>query len=218
VSRAIVVTAALLCLPMLARAQDRPKAELFGGYSFFHDSRAQDPRFPVDRDLNGFATSGAYYVTSWFAAEAGYSLYSGSHTVTELVVQDSGPPGAPSTPVTLRVDRKESAWMLLAGPRLTYPGSRLRPFGHVLFGAIHGRTENAATTSRPVNDIGNFPSIDVEDTGFGFAVGGGLDIVLSKSIAIRPLDVDYVHGDLNFGQPPRNGVRASAGFVFRFGR
>jgi opacity protein-like surface antigen len=55
--------------------------------------------------------------------------------------------------------------------------------------------------------------ISDSDTGFAFAVGGGVDYKLIKGVAGR-LQLDSIHNSL-FGQGQTN-LRISAGIVFKF--
>lgn len=84
----------------------------------------------------------------------------------------------------------------LAGPVFTLRGDRLSPFSHVLLGVV-----------RDENNSG-------EDTGFGMAVGGGLDVTLSRKFALRLFQADYLMG--NSFDETQNNLRLSSGLTFRF--
>jgi len=96
-----------------------------------------------------------------------------------------------------------SSLSLMAGPRFTFGGGRLRPFVHVLAGAVRTRA------GIEVFDV----DISEKSTDFGGAAGGGLDIGLGERWAAR-LAADYraasVDGETE-GDP-----RISAGVVYRF--
>lgn len=55
---------------------------------------------------------------------------------------------------------------------------------------------------------------DKSDAGFAFSAGAGVDFRLSKSVAVRVLEVDYL-GTRILGQNVPH-VRASSGLVFKF--
>jgi hypothetical protein len=63
--------------------------------------------------------------------------------------------------------------------------------------------------------------LDINDTGFAFAAGGGVDIkALSSRLAIRLLQADYVmtrFDDGLGGTTTSHNVRASTGIVIRVG-
>ena len=104
----------------------------------------------------------------------------------------------------------EKATTYLFGPRFTWRRGRLNPYVQFLFGGAYA-------WSNPNN--GNQNS-------FATATGGGVDYVLTKHIAIKPLQVEYVMTQFNSRQlggatkefgDHQNDIRYSAGVVFMFG-
>lgn len=89
------------------------------------------------------------------------------------------------------------------GPLFTYRKSKaFTPFAHALFGAVRA--------SR------GFLGISQADTDFGFAAGGGLDVRIKDSLAIRVIQADYlVTPFLGLRQ---DNFRLSAGIVLRLGK
>jgi opacity protein-like surface antigen len=94
---------------------------------------------------------------------------------------------------------------LMAGPRLTFGGGRLRPFVQLLGGAVRTRA------GIEVFEV----EISEKSTDFGGAAGGGLDVGFGARWAAR-LAADYrlVSADGETEGDPR----LSAGVVYRFGR
>lgn len=88
-------------------------------------------------------------------------------------------------------------YQLLAGPPFTLRGERLTGFAHALFGVEHIRGGS------------------LSETGFAMGLGGGLDINVSRRIAIRAVQVDYVPNRF-FGEWFHD-ARAAAGVVIKFG-
>ncbi|HEV2418556.1 MAG TPA: hypothetical protein VGX94_12190 [Terriglobia bacterium] len=91
-------------------------------------------------------------------------------------------------------------FMELYGPRfelLRFP--RVEPYVHALIGTV-----------REVE-----PSLS-NQTSFGVAAGGGIEVKLTRHIWVRPFQLDYIHYKFN-GSSAYSG-RYSAGLVFRFGR
>jgi hypothetical protein len=89
------------------------------------------------------------------------------------------------------------------GPVLTARQSdRLQPFVHVLFGGAHVTGSAIGLGSASVN-------------GFALSTGGGVDAVVSKHLAVRlgQFDWVYLHAE---GESLSKNVRYSAGVVFRF--
>jgi hypothetical protein len=96
------------------------------------------------------------------------------------------------------ITEKITGNIYLFGPQFSYRGNkRVTPFARVLLGA--------ATASSKVS-LGS-QSLEL--------VGGGLDIRVSKNVAIRAVQADYIHTSA-FGEGQHNG-RLSFGVVFRFG-
>jgi len=104
----------------------------------------------------------------------------------------------------------EKALTYLFGPRFNWRHSRLSPYVQFLFGGGYAWSGPTSTTQNA----------------FATAAGGGLDYNLTKRIAIKPIQVEYVMTQFDsaklggatkaFGNH-QNDVRYSAGVVFRFG-
>ena len=123
--RNFVVVCAVLSLSLVAFGQERgeaPKAEIFGGYQYFHANSGVS-------GLSGFNLNG------WNASASGF--FSRNLGVT---ADFSGSYGTPSV---LGVDVKTNFYTFLFGPTVRVPNSsRLTPFAHVLFGG--GRLSGSA--------------------------------------------------------------------------
>jgi opacity protein-like surface antigen len=93
----------------------------------------------------------------------------------------------------------------LFGPRINFRRKRqtVMPFAHVLLGGLVAN-----------GNIGRVGS----QTVFAMTVGGGLDVKVSPSVAIRPVQVEYLMTTFSDGLSNRqNNFRFGAGIVFRFG-
>ena len=104
-----------------------------------------------------------------------------------------------------RTDNRVLTYMF--GPRFNWRHARLTPYVQFLFGGAY-----------VWNDVSSF---DVTQNAFAMASGGGLDWTVSKHIAIKPVQVEYLMTQIDstngFGSH-QNDVRYSAGVVFRFGQ
>lgn len=89
----------------------------------------------------------------------------------------------------------------MGGPRLNLRRAKVTPFAHVLFGGIVA-TEGIGTAG--------------PDNAFAMAAGGGLDINVSRSLAIRPVQAEYYMTKFKDGLNNRqNNFRFGAGIVLR---
>jgi opacity protein-like surface antigen len=90
----------------------------------------------------------------------------------------------------------------LFGPRVSFRGGRFTPFAQVLPGAVWA-SDAIVLGSK---------------TAFGMTAGGGIDVRVSRHIAVRPLQAEYFLTKFPDGNDNRqNNFRYSAGIVFRFG-
>jgi opacity protein-like surface antigen len=188
--RALVIVCALLSLPLTAVAQETPKVELFGGYSYFRNEGG--------RDLHGWTGSIAVNLNHWFGLVADVSGHYESRTF-RLTFPNGG----------FNVfDSSTGRHTVVVGPRFSYRKSkRLVPFAHVLLGITR---EHEDTTSLLPDFTLRTKS---NNTGFAMALGGGLDVALSRRVALRLFQVDYSLTHVVF---TRHNARGSVGLVFRF--
>ena len=80
--------------------------------------------------------------------------------------------------------------LVVGGPKFTYRRGAVTPFVHLMAGGAFGGSDAAGA----------------------FVVGGGVDAKISKHVAIRLIQADYVATTFR-----SNNGRFSAGIVFRFG-
>ncbi len=103
-----------------------------------------------------------------------------------------------STPPTAGV------FSYLFGPRLNLRGARVTPFAHVLLGGT--------VATGGIGQVG-------AQNAFAMTAGGGLDINVTKTVAIRPVQAEYYMTKFSDGLNNRqNNFRFGAGIVLRFGR
>src|SRR5262245_59984030 len=157
--------------------------------------RLEDSPNTQDQDLNGYNVSGAVTVfRKSLAIKADVSGHYGNVLVS----------------ITPRTDQRQT--LFLFGPQFTLRKSqRIQPFAHALFGV-----------ARLTVKADGVP--DVTDTGFAFALGGGVDLKtpLGGKVAVRLFQADYVRTKLDFAgsgaSTSSNNYRISTGIVLRFGK
>jgi outer membrane protein OmpA-like peptidoglycan-associated protein/opacity protein-like surface antigen len=191
----MVVAAVAICTMATAQAQDnpQPKAEIFGGYSFLH------PGVNVDGtalNLENIPAGWGAAATFNVAPHFGFTADFGGHYHT-FDVNDDVVGGA-----------KVHLGTIMFGPHLEARTAHFTPFAEALFG-LHRLA---------------FPDSGVpSDNAFGLAVGGGLDVHVSRHFDLRLAQVDYVYskhtfavddssGDVNF-----NSIRYRAGINILLG-
>jgi hypothetical protein len=160
--------------------EDYPRAELFGGYSYFNSDQF------IDREslyVPGFAVSLAGNVNQYFGVAGEISGHYGETTIGGI---------RPNNQFDV------NTYTFLFGPRLTSRGTGANFFGHALVGAARTRVET-------------FDS----ETDFAFAVGGGVDINVSKRLGVRLIQLDYIA--IKGEDDTAHNFRAQIGVVFRFG-
>ena len=101
----------------------------------------------------------------------------------------------------------------LFGPRLSWPVHRFTPFVQGLIGGVHGFD---ATFPNPNNSTTVSNNSTNGSDAFALAAGGGLNISLSRYLALRPLQADYFLTTLpNDAANRQNSLRLGAGIVFK---
>ncbi len=151
-----------IALSLPVAAQETPKLEVFGGYSYLRQNVAG-----MSFNLNGWNTSIAGNVTPWLGLVADFS----GHYASPFGVRKSG-------------------FAALFGPRVSYrKQARATPFAHALFGAVHGISGVIAITPVPGGPGG---IIAFSETAFGFALGGGVDVKVGQHLAVRAIQAEYL--------------------------
>jgi len=202
VMRLAVVT--ILCsMGTLAAAQDQPapKWELFGGCSFFHPGA----------DVHGLLPGGISPVSSRLEPNprgAGLSLTYDFNRWFGLTLDASTDWGSGEGTLGRKID--DAAFSNLSfGPKVTFHSAHFAPFLEALVG-----------DHRLMPDA--FHDIDK----LGFMGGGGLDVNVSRHVALRLIRADYVMSSYQYGTststPPTpktdiRGVRLQAGVVLMWG-
>jgi len=163
----------VLFFSIAAAAQETPKIEVFGGYSFL-DADLSNSSF----NMNGFHVSAAENLNKWVGGMADFSTHYATIGGRNINTQ-----------------------AIMYGPRVSYRKIRaITPSAHALFGAVRGSQ--------------GYLGISQADTHFAMGFGGELDVKVSKYVAYRVVQADYlVTRFLNLRQ---DNIRVSTGLVFQF--
>lgn len=192
--------ATLCAFATLAAAQDQPppKLELFGGYSYIYpgatiNGQLPGALLPLSSNLESNPRGIGASVTYNFNLWLGISFDTSDYW-------SSG-----ETTVAKTID-DAGLNNFSIGPKVTFRHHRLSPFLEVLVGD-HRLTPEAFHN---VNKLGAM-------------FGGGVDLNLSRHVALRLIRADFVISDYRFGAPAVTpstdirGLRAETGVVFMFG-
>lgn len=107
----------------------------------------------------------------------------------------------------------DTTFTYLFGPRFSWRRwQRVTPYTQFLFGG-------ARTSAGFTGGSGAGPASD--ENSFALAAGAGIDIALTRHIAVKPIQVEYLMAEApdvtGYRGNVQNGFRYSAGVVFRFG-
>jgi opacity protein-like surface antigen len=200
------MSALLVLVSVPGRAQEAPKVEVFGGYSFLRPEGGGN--------LNGWQVSVAGNINDWFGVVAELSGHYGSRH-SRSISSFPGFPGLPDPPIfNARTDSESSFHTFLFGPRFSYrKNARVTPFAHALVGA--SRVQEELTTTISFSDMNeSFNHFSFSDTNFAVALGGGIDLNLSKGFGLRLVQADYL--PVRRSGFTQDNARISTGLVFRF--
>jgi opacity protein-like surface antigen len=181
----------IVLLPLSVVAQDFPRVEVFGGYSFFRmpsEFSASYAYTTEQANLSGWNLNATGNLTRWLGVDADFGGYHGN---ANALYWHS------PTPVNYLQDFDIHSYMF--GPRLSYRTNKFTPFAHLLIGGV---------------SIGSIPVENSSQKSFGWAVGGGCDIRVANRFAIRAIQADFIKSSLTYNG--ENNLRLSTGVVVRF--
>ena len=203
-----------LCSATLTLAQDYPKMETYLGYTFLRANSATNvPAFST----NGGGGQFDYNFNKWIGF------------VADLGATHNGNIGG------YHLDSTFTDYVF--GPRIYLRYSRLTPFFHIMWGAMHASTSGRVTAEvippSPSNPIyvpgtGNITvptpvtlRAVASQTAFAMPVGGGLDIKITKNVSFRPIELDYFLTRLqniqDLNDRNQHNLRYMTGVNFTFG-
>ncbi len=209
----MLLGAVALAMAIPAIAQDPPKVEITGEYSYFRFN----PTLPAiqNRNFNGGGFDASFFLRPALGIKADMMFYGSTNFTTTFgtVVTSAGtiPAGTYSANGTLKT--------YLFGPIVKGRLKHFEPFGQILFGVAH--VDAYANLSRVIAAApGSTLHVQGNQNPFAMAVGGGVDLPLGKMFAVRLADVDYVLTRLTnplTSTNNQNHFRYAGGIQFRFG-
>ena len=189
----ILLTACSASLSFAQTPDDQPKNQFFAGYSFNSadiNTLTIDPRRTGQNGIN-------LEYTRNITRHIGITGDASAHFHRDTRSTTGG-----------TFTSKRDQYFLIGGLQFK-PGNgkRVQPFAHALFGAslFRGFTSDIRAT-------GNVYTFD-DATSFAMALGGGLDVRVSKRIDLRLIQADFA--PTFFGSGRQNNFRLSLGVVFK---
>lgn len=183
-----------------AGSENQTRATIFGGYSYLRNN---------SNGFNGWEGQGTFNFNRYLGVTADVS-------------------GASLTPFSFSAlgfsaGTYQHLNNYLFGPTVTASVGRSAVFAHALFG--EARSSLGAGVSVPI--IGGISTGLTSANAFAMAFGGGIDIGLTRHLAIRAVQVDYLRSHFNTTDALTTGLssnlgnwqnsfRYSTGIVFRF--
>jgi outer membrane immunogenic protein len=186
-----ILVAGIFALAPSAHAQDAPKWEIFGGYTYM---RANIVVSGTQFNMNGGSGSVAYNLNNWFGLVGDFGITHSGTTGTQ--------------PFSLNIYTYEF------GPRVSWRNhTKLTPYGQVLIGGGH------ANGTLYTSSLGSGLAPLGASNDFNFTAGGGVDWKINHGFSVRLAQAEYLHTQFpNAHDNSQSNFRLSTGVVFSFGQ
>jgi len=206
--KCVSVIGAAMLFGWTAAAEEVPKVETFLGYTYLRTNPTTDVS---SFGMNGGSGQFVYNFSRWFSG------------VLDVGAVNNNNIGG------FRIDN--TALNFLAGPRLSLHKSRITPYIQALFGGVYytasspidGFAAGGIALPNPVLRPGDPVTgrFNTAQTVFGMAIGGGVELKVSRHVRFRPIAADYfmtrLQNVLTQDHNYQNNFRYSTGFTFLFG-
>lgn len=219
--RRLLCVAALvgMCVPVFAQ---QPKFELYGGFSYGRLDVSPDAAIVGLQKFNSFGwhTSFSEYINSWFGATVDFSGMYARPTIN--IAADAFGAGLPPTNISLGDTFNANLHTFMFGPSVSYKKHEsIQPFAHFLIGGARAST-SLTSKGQALLQAAGIPTTITEaaDTRWAMGAGGGVDIRITKLVAVRG-QADWIRTTfpdfvITSGDDRQNHIRVSGGIVFRF--
>jgi opacity protein-like surface antigen len=191
----LLLAAMLLVASMAAYAQDEyPKFELAGTFNFV---RADIDVFG-NESIYGYGIGAQYNANKYFGIAGEWTAAHGT-SGPATILQDGTTYDIPEFDTRVQT--------LLVGPRVSYRPKAVTVFGHWLLGAGTNKIDWGTSSYTKWQ--------------FAMAIGGGVDVNVSKNFAIRAVQIDWLPSHSNIDNLEGasnyfNNVRYQFGGVIKF--
>jgi hypothetical protein len=210
----------LIGLSLLARggfAQEEPaKVELYGEYSFLRFNPTLQGL--QSHNFNGGGGGATFFFNDHFGVKGelmGYASTTWNATFSAPLVVT--PHGTSAVVPAGSYSASADMFTYQFGPVIRFPMKNVTVFGETLFGGSN--TNGYGNIEKAIDAGGGTLSVSGTQHPFSMSVGGGLDVNLSKNLAIRVAELDYFltrYTNPITSTNNQNNFRYMAGVVFRF--
>jgi Outer membrane protein beta-barrel domain len=216
----VILAGLVLLFGSVAFAQDDPKVEVSVNYSYMRFV-PQNNNIIQSFSLNGGGGGATFFLTKMIGIKAefeGYGSQTRAFNLTGTQFCNTGdvrPEGGTAGACTGNV--QANLFTYNVGPEFKVRLHHFEPFVEAMFGGAHSNVNANLIQACGVNcNTSKSPSNNT----FDFIIGGGIDIPVTKMIAIRPVEFDYVltrfGNSFTAGNNNQSNFRYQAGVVFRF--
>ena len=213
-AKSLIVLGSVLLFGTAAFAQDYAKVEVPLNYSYMRFN-PQNSNIVSSFSLNGGGGGVTVYVNRWLGITGDLQGYQ-SLTRTFAFPAIANSP----CPAGCTVKASGDLFTYNVGAVLKYRKEHFEPFVETLGGGAHSNLYQNLQHNACVNPGVCTGSGSPSNNAFDFIIGGGIDIPLSKSIAIRPAQFDFVltrfGNNFTAGNNNQSNFRYNAGIVIRF--
>jgi len=213
--RRLFVLGSLLLFGTATFAQDYARVEVPLNYSYVRFN-PENSNITHGLSLNGGGGAVVVYFNHFLGIQGEFQGYATAGTRTFTF------PASPSSPCPAgcTVNASGDLFTYNVGPILKYRSEHFEPFVETMFGGAHSNTYKNLQHDICVNPGTCVTNAIPSNNAWSFIIGGGLDIPLSKSIAIRPAQFDFLltrfGSAFTAGNNNQSNFRYNAGIVFRF--
>ncbi len=212
----VLISAAILLLGIGACAQEYPKVEVGGNYSYLR--YAPSASYSKGHSLNGGGGSFVYNINEFLGLRM--DLQGSTSSTTGFNISPNA-----TFPLGLNGNVQGNLFTYLFGPQIKVRTHKVEPFGALLFGGAHSNVYGNAFNNlcHPISGASPCPTITKAPTSEAFAMqfGGGIDIPINKTVSFRPGEISYVLTRFSnglTGTNNQNNLRYSVGIFFNFGQ
>jgi len=213
--RSSIMLGVVLLFGTAAFAQDYPRVEVPMEYSYMRFN-PENSNIVSGFSLNGGGGGVTVYANHFLGITGEFNGYQ-SLTRTYTF------PATANSPCPAGCTFKTSGDLFTynVGPVLKYRAEHFEPFVETLFGGAHSNAYHnlfAACQPLPGSPCGG--KSNPSNNAWDFVIGGGIDIPLTKNIAIRPAQFDFVltrfGNAFTGGNTNQSNFRYNGGVVIRF--